>query len=518
MVQPTPPRVGAMPPKAKPKAKALAKAAAKARARGMAMAAPRRRRPAGALGGLRRPAAQIERGGPLSGSEGWRAGQEVVGVDVHPSEWREGDLFVCKEAMYYLRECQIAGKIAQVELRAGEVYLIITLQGTTSEALLKLHSGQPELKYQLHLCQEGCNQQEVSDQLIHARKIRKVLDTEKEEGWVCNLQKVAPLDDRDDLQHLRARQREDGGPLGNGGGAPGTKKKKIKKKEDKSQEAESSSTGEEVKMDGSNSRLAAKKDMSTLFRGTGLDPRERVRRKVARRARKSIKKRGAKDNSSKSSNSSSSTEDSPGNVQEETVFEQASKVRQIASGYPGTLASQALMQMRAVLFSELGSPDQPGLLKPCALAYYRQQVSRKSQSGPAQREMLSIATSIDLLMGGNVAGAMDIMVQRFKSCESVQSGCHWTVALKLEVVPPENAMLTPLQEMHSAQRDVFEESKLRWLAAQPDGRSSMGKSSGKTKSEGKDGGKGGGKSQRWTKGGTKGDGGKKKEEPPKAGG
>jgi hypothetical protein len=361
-----------------------------------------------------------------------------------------------------------------------------------------------------------------------------VLDTEKEEGWVCNLQKVAPLDDRDDLQHLRARQREDGGPLGIGGGAPGTpkeggkkkkkkkasKKNKIKKKEDKSQEAESSSTGEEVKMDGSNSRLAAKKDMSTLFRGTGLDPRERVRRKVARRARKSIKKRGAKDNSSKSSNSSSSTEDSPGNVQEETVFEQASKVRQIASGYPGTLASQALMQMRAVLFSELGSPDQPGLLKPCALAYYRQQVSRKSQSGPAQREMLSIATSIDLLMGGNVAGAMDIMVQRFKSCESVQSGCHWTVAQKLEVVPPENAMLTPLQEMHSAQRDVFEESKLRWLAAQPDGRSSssMGKSSGKTKSEGKDGGKGGGKSQRWTKGGTKGDGGKKKEEPPKAGG
>ena len=67
-----------MPPKAKPKAKALAKAAAKARARGMAMATPWRRRPAG-------------------GSEGWRAGQEVVGVDVHPSEWREGDLFVCKE-------------------------------------------------------------------------------------------------------------------------------------------------------------------------------------------------------------------------------------------------------------------------------------------------------------------------------------------------------------------------------------------------------------------------------------
>ena len=286
MVQGTPPQVGAMPPKAKPKAKALAKGAAKARARGIAMAAPRRRRPAGALGGLRRPAAQIEREGPLSGSEGWRAGQEVVGVEVHPSEWREGDLFVCKEATYYLRECQIAGKIAQVELRAGEVYLVITLQGTTNEALLKLHSGQPDLKYQLHLCQGGCNQQEVADHVIHTRKIRKVQDSEKEEGWICNLQKVAPLDEGDDLQHLRARQREEGGPLGIGGGAPGTpkevakkkkkkkdsKKKKTKKKEEKSQEAETSSTGEEVKMDGSNARMAAKKDMSSLFRGTGLDP------------------------------------------------------------------------------------------------------------------------------------------------------------------------------------------------------------------------------------------------------
>ena len=76
----------------------------------------------------------------------------------------------------------------------------------------------------------------------------------------------------------------------------------------------------------------------------------------------------------------------------------------MATGFPGTLACQALSQMRSVLLSEIGNEDRPGMLKACALAYFRQQVARKA-TGPAQRELLSIATAVDLIL--------DVLIQRY---------------------------------------------------------------------------------------------------------
>jgi len=432
---------------------------------------------------MRRPAGGADEAPMESVEEKWARGAVVKVGDVPPILFSEGTPVVLPTAHYYLRSCAVAGRLTGLEVKDGAMYALARLTGTTGEALLKYHTANPDAVFRVHLCREDCNQQEVSDLLLHTKQIRQIVDMAQEEGWVSNLEKVRPMEEGDELEVLRARQRGLGGEPKVGDGVPGgepersrkdkkedRKKKKEKRKGVGDRRARSASSEETVKMDGTMAKRAAKKKPGDLFRGTGLDPKEKVRRQVAKRARRSIRKKSKKDDSTLSSGSTGSSGDSQVEAEEETVFQQASKVRLVASGFPGTLASQTLAQMRTVLLSEVGSEDRPGVLKGCALAYFRQHVSKRS-TGPAQRELLSIATSIDMMLNGNAAGAMDILVQRFKSVESTLTGCHWTVAQRLEVVPPDNVQLTPAQEMQDARRNVYEESRLRWLAAQPDGRS-----------------------------------------------
>ena len=500
-----------MPPKAKAKAKALAMAKVRAKARAKAKAGP----PAMRVGrrAMRRPAGGADEAPMESVEEKWARGAVVKVGDVPPILFSEGTPVVLPTAHYYLRSCAVAGRLTGLEVKDGAMYALARLTGTTGEALLKYHTANPDAVFRVHLCRENCNQQEVSDLLLHTKQIRQIVDMAQEEGWVSNLEKVRPMEEGDELEVLRARQRGLGGEPKVGDGVPGgepersrkdkkedRKKKKEKRKGVGDRRARSASSEETVKMDGTMAKRAAKKKPGDLFRGTGLDPKEKVRRQVAKRARRSIRKKSKKDDSTLSSGSTGSSGDSQVEAEEETVFQQASKVRLVASGFPGTLASQTLAQMRTVLLSEVGSEDRPGVLKGCALAYFRQHVSKRS-TGPAQRELLSIATSIDMMLNGNAAGAMDILVQPFKSVESTVTGCHWTVAQRLEVVPPDNVQLTPAQEMQDARRNVYEESRLRWLAAQPDGRSATtaGKGANRTKGEGKEPPKGTGKG-RWGKG------------------
>eukprot|EP00435_Cladocopium_sp_Y103_P057648 s184_g19.t3 len=460
----------------------------------------------------------------------WLAGREVEACKVPPLELGEGVRVAMDSAVYYHQECKVAGTIQGLEVREGEASLRLTLMGTTHEGILKLQSGAPEMTFRVHLCPAGCNQ-EVSDTLLHARKIRLLKEVEKESGWVTNLQKVAALQGPDELAELRRREAELGLAGLPGGPAPcvepgeDKKKKKKKQKKDKKEEKakpkekkpraeeEISSSSESVKLDGSRAKAAAKKQPMSLFSGTGLDPREKVRRKVSKKARRALTRKGKKEDSSRSSRSSSSSVTSLAEEGDESVFQQSSKVRMVAIGYPGALATQALAQMRSNLLLEIGAEDRPGSLRACAVSYFRQQLARKA-TGPAQRELLTIAASVDQLLNGNAAGAMDILLQRLKSCESSLMGTHWSVSQRLEVVPQENTQLTPLPEMGVARKDVYEESRLKWLTAQPDGRGGQSSTKGgnKGKTDYKEGGKGG-KDRRGGKGPqTKGDAGKKKEE------
>lgn len=128
---------------------------------------------------------------------------------------------------------------------------------------------------------------------------------------------------------------------------------------------------------------------------------------------------------------------------------------------------------------------------------------------------MTLMSALDALMSGRVATAADLMIQRVKSCESVLTGSHWTVAQKLELVGLDNPMATPLPELNSAQKDMYMEAKTRANAAQADGRPGGSKGSGKMRQEQDGQKKGNGKERRPGKGaGAKGDGKKGKEEIP----
>lgn len=188
-----------------PKAKAKAKGAAKAKAAPKAMAKVRPRAMRALVGPLRRPAALARGAGEPTVEEKWRKGEAVESEKLHPAELGRGLLLAVDTASYYLNECKVSGRIHGIEVSEGEVYVGLQLLGTTNENLLKQHSGNPDLSFKLHLCKSGCNQQEVSDQLIHGKKVRQILEIDREEGWATNLQKVRPAAEGDELEALRAR-------------------------------------------------------------------------------------------------------------------------------------------------------------------------------------------------------------------------------------------------------------------------------------------------------------------------
>lgn len=447
-----------------------------------------------------------------------------------PRELEQCKGLVVLEGTYFHRQVTLAGKVMNVTLGGGSTYLTLRLTGTGDEDLLKFHTAQPQREIRAHVCGQGCNRVEVAEDLVHVQIGRPMKEAGSEEPWVTNLEKVGEReDDVDELAVLRSKagmENRDRGP-GHGvapeevrGSSP-MKKKKVKKKEKKkkkkqkkeSDPGKSEESEEGVRLDGTRPRQANPKRPKVLFAGTGLDPREKVRNRVARRARRHLRKRTEKSSSSGSQSGSQSSSSDAEAGAEEGIFEQGSKVRTVAEQFPGALSGQALRSMRATLLQEIGSEDKPGTMQAVAVAYFRQHLQRRA-GGPTGRELMTLSHSIDQLLKGKVATAMDTMIQRVKSIEQGLAGTHWSVAQRQEVLPAETATLTAVPESSAAQKEIYQEAKARWFAGFPQGTAPKGgKSTSKGKGDGKDrGGQGSEKDRKGGKGaGNKGDSSKKKE-------
>ena len=523
-----------MAPKVKAKAKAKPKAKAKvaamrvhpmgrARVAVMRVVAARGRGAArGVLPrrGVRRPAARLPDPGETA-EEKWRRGETVQSHLIPLTELGVGTAVVIEEASYYKATCKLAGLITGMEVKDGEVQLYLQPTGTTHDGLLKTHSASPETSFILHKCPQGCPLEEVGDFVVHCPKMRlRKRKLEDEEGWVNNLEKVIPMSREDELAALRrAAAREEEEPdAGDKDKSPGkekakekkAKKEKQKKKKKKKEEEDSEEEEASAILDGSRARKACRKKPQALFRGTGLDAKEKVRKKVLGRARKYLKKKEEKESTSgSSSGSSSSGVEMFGG---ESVFFESNKVRAVGENYPGALSYQTLSQMRSVLLHQIGVSDKEGILAEVAVPYYRQQVQRRQGGAAAMREMLTISLAVDSLLRGEASRCMDLLLQRFKSCEAVQQGTHWSVAQRLELAPLESQSLTPQPEMQNARKDAYTEAKLRAEMAFPDGRPRAPK--GNQKGGQEKGNKGPDRDKKGNKGG-KGDQGKKArgEEP-----
>lgn len=521
-----------------PKAKAKAKAGPKGTARLSAMkagvkarAAPGRKRPAGTVGAPMKSPRTTGRGDIAEEAEKrWAAGYSVFLRHVDPREYEKAGGLVVLEGRYYHRSVTLAGQVVSVTMAGGAVHLKLSLTGTGDEELLKLHTGNPGWLMRGHICGQDCNQEEAAEDLVHLQVGRKMKGPGEDAPWVTNLEK--PRDGgEDELALLRARAGADppgreagveGGArphqkTGEDGGAQKKKKKKRDKKSKKrrkraSEEEKDASSDEEIRLDGTRPRQANQKKARMLFAGTGLDPRDKVRNRVARRARKHMKKKAEKNSSSASGSETQSSSSVDGDEVEETLFDQGSKVRGLAEYHPGALASQALRVMRSSLLQERGTEDRPNTLPAVAVAYFRQHLNRKAQ-GPTARELMTLCHAVDQLLKARPASAMDCMIQRIKSIEQTMAGSHWSVSQRQEVLPADTVTLTTVPEATSAQKEVYQEAKARWFAAFPEGRVPKGgKGAGKAKSEGKDkSGGGADKERKGGKGGNKAEANKKKE-------
>ena len=259
-----------------------------------------------------------------------------------------------------------------------------------------------------------------------------------------------------------------------------TKKKKKKKKKVKD-------SAEEL-VNGRHAAKASVKELGQLFGGTALDPREKVRKRVLRRAQKyAARKRGRHSSSSStqgSSNSSSSSE--TGEAATEGVFSEETKARGLSERFPGALSLETLLSMRKSLLTTSGEEGELQSTKPVAVLYYRNVLGRKS-SGAQARELLTLSSTIDALLRGRVALAADILCQRLKAQESVLAGTPWAVAQKVEIASAEATALIARGELVAAQRESYLDSKTRW---QQQSAGVKGQPKGKSKGKGdKDGGK-----------------------------
>ena len=262
--------------------------------------------------------------------------------------------------------------------------------------------------------------------------------------------------------------------------SPGEKKESTKKKKKKKVK-----TREEKIASGRLPAKAVQKEACQLFSGTALDPKEKVRTRVLKSARRFAARKRAKKSSSSSTgsgSSSSSSSSSQGMVMGDGVFSEETKTRALGERYPGALAMEILMLMRRNLLATAGEEGEEQSTKPIALLYFRSALSRKC-SGAQARELLNISSAIDALLRARPAQALDILCQRLKAQETVLSGTSWAVAQRLELASQDTTTLIPRGELQSAQRETYLDSRAKWQATSSQGGKGGQKGKGKDKGD-----------------------------------
>eukprot|EP00435_Cladocopium_sp_Y103_P058318 s757_g20.t1 len=362
-----------------------------------------------------RPAAReevVEVGGVL---ERYRAGEKVVGCQVPAGGYRRGDWLLIEEGTYYKQTIQAAGRVLKEEIDSEERELHLELTGTKSEDLLKFATGQGQGLCRLHLCRDNCEQVRENPDLVHTRHVKKLPDV-GEKTWENNL-----LQEREtDLlraDHERWKKEEDE-KRKRRRSSSSSKDKKAKKKKKKKKKEEKEVVGEKDSPERRKARLGSKthaqKTLEACFSNTGLDPNQKVRLRIARRAKKALRK--SRESSSSTSSGSSSKASSGDEV---SLLEDRSKIHRLADRAPGVLTASSISNMAKYLTQVTATGWETSSTKvPPLLSLYSRVYVANRLSGGMLREFMTLSHSADLLLQAKISECLDIMVQRLKSLEA----------------------------------------------------------------------------------------------------
>ena len=255
--------------------------------------------------------------------------------------------------------------------------------------------------------------------LIHCRQARLVKDVMDEPEWISNLKPGRPPVDwgRDELASLRRE-------AGVTPKVPATKVRSSSSSSKKGKRRRDRSSGDSKKDSKSRKKTCQKdaiQEPKALFEGTGLDPKDRVRRHFRQKAMKLVRKRTSKKEEASGSSSSGSQSGKTDHEELGELFGESVKARLVADRFPGILAMESLVAMRSSLLQEAGETEDQVALKPTALLYYRGNLSKKT-SGPQGREVLTHCTVVDYLLrrSGSRSPRLDPSAGQID-----RSNCEW---------------------------------------------------------------------------------------------
>lgn len=400
---------------------------------------------------------------------------------------------VVTEGDYFGAPAQIAGSIIKLEVEDGEVSVLLKARGTTSEGVLKASTARPQQPFRCHICPKGCGKQTTGDYLLHAVKGRR-LNPGGDEGWTSNLEGGEPeREEGDEMRGLRARadalanqpdERKKTRVAGDGTGGQESPKSEREESVPKKKKKKRAKKKEKDILDGRHASKALEKELKSLFAGTSLDPKERVRRRVLSRAQKFIASKKSKTSSGSEDSSDSS---SPSTVEDfkgpESVFLEETKVKGVAQRFPGALTTEAITTMKRSLLTLSGEEMDDTAVRPIALLYFRSVLAKRS-TGAQSRELLNLSAALDCLLRGKVAAAADILAQRLKAQEAVCHGTSWSIAQRMEILPGDTGGLAARTELQHARKEDFEEAKTRWQSQSASAYKGDGKSKGKGQQKG----------------------------------
>lgn len=397
-------------------------------------------------------------------------GESVVLDKLPVSSWKVGALVALDEAKYFGGPCQVAGRFREWAVVGDQHRVRIQVTRTTHEDLLKYITGTTLRQAEVHLCGAQCSGEPHDQGLLHCRKGRLIkMEKEGECTWEKNLAedvddlarlREAQKDTEKDAREMEALKKKEKSSSSSSRGKKDEKKKKEKmKKKKKKQKKEAVDTKENVddKRTSKRSfggRSVARKDLSLVFSGTGLDPRPHIRRRVLKYAKKKVAKK--KDSASSSSGSLSTGSDEVSSEEGHDVLMDASKIKMMSRHAPGGLTMMGALRMQESLAEQEGVwqlQENVKSLPACTLRYVRASLGSRLLGG-ALKEAITLASSLDLVLQGRVAESADMMIQRLKSMERVSQGSSWTSAERMELAPALNPQISTRAEVEAANREA----------------------------------------------------------------
>lgn len=474
---------------------------------------PRLRRPAAVIpppgSGRRRPAAREEASVPVGAADTveykFGLGENVDIAQLPISALKVGQLLIFDEAKYFGGICKVAGRYRELWQGDHDQRLKVHITGTTNADLLAYATGTADRLGEVHLCPPGCAGEPHAPGLIHSLQVRSV-KKEGEKGlvWELNLE-IPPVDE---LESLRRKQEELEKQLALAKGEAGAvrekkvsrsrrrrrEKKKKKKKKGRSRSSSKTSTADQKRTGEEKvrrkrkwgGRSIARKDLSLIYGGTGLDPQAKIRRRVMHYAKKKLRAKA----SSSSSNSSTSTSRTERSSEEEgDLLQDSNKIRSLHRHGPGLLAAMGVGRMKEAMVELEGLwKEEEASLPPIAMKYVRSTLHGKL-SGGALREVMTLASMLDLMMMGRVSEAADLGMQRLKSIERVSQGSTWASTEKLELIGTLAPQISTRAEMSVAAKELKLEHQVKGGASlykgkgvgAPDSKGKKGKAEDKRK-------------------------------------